>query len=66
MDDKRKLEKLIDKGIGTGGENLRIPSFWMREIFYRLMGWAETFMQKNIDVVYPADMNNDFSDDFAN
>ena len=66
MDDKRKLEKLIDKGIGTSGENLRIPSFWMREIFRNLMNWVEKFTQKSVDPLYPPDLNNDFNDDFAN
>lgn len=66
MDEKKELEKLIDKGVGTSGDNLRIPSFWMREIFRSLMNWVEKFTQKNIDAAYPPDMNNDFNDDFAN
>lgn len=62
MEEKSKLKKLIDKGIGMNGDNLKIPSFWMREIFLRLMNWVEA----STNVLYPADMNNDFNNDFAN
>lgn len=63
MDEKKKLEKLIDKGIGTKGD-LHIHSFWMREIFRNLMDWVEKFTHQNIDPLYPQDYNNDFNNDF--
>lgn len=66
MKEKKHLEKLIDKAIGTGGDDLKIASFWMREIFRNLMNWVEKFTQKSVDPLYPPDLNNDFNDDFAN
>jgi hypothetical protein len=45
---EQELKDLIDKSVGTKGA-LKIPSFWMKEIFFGLMEWCKTLTPK-VDV----------------
>lgn len=37
---EQELNELLDRAIGTKG-NLRIPAYWMRNIFKGLMEWCK-------------------------
>jgi hypothetical protein len=45
---EKELVDLIDKSVGDKGQ-LRIPSFWMKEILFGLMKWAKGLTPK-VDV----------------
>lgn len=53
---ERELNKLLDKAIGTKG-NLKVPSFWMRQIFKELIEWCKS-QNNSQDYITEEELNN--------
>lgn len=55
---EQELKNLIDKSVGTKGP-LKIPSFWMKEIFYGLMEWVKRLIPKIEVPINVSQLRND-------